>query len=90
MGAWTVKNMKTRTGFVSNSSSSSFVVLLPDNFDWEKEVDSFIENGLNKNGGIDKDRFKAYFKECIENDYFGEYDSYTSLERCLLFLRIMF
>jgi hypothetical protein len=25
--------MKIRNGFVSNSSSSSFVILLPDNFD---------------------------------------------------------
>jgi hypothetical protein len=31
--------MKIRNGFVSNSSSSSFVVLLPDNFD----VTSFVE-----------------------------------------------
>ena len=35
--------MKTRNGFVSNSSSSSFVVLLPENFleniDYEKIVD---------------------------------------------------
>ena len=28
--------MKIRNGFVSNSSSSSFVVLLPENFDVEK------------------------------------------------------
>jgi len=34
--------MKTRNGFVSNSSSSSFVVLLPDNFD----VDSFVTEEL--------------------------------------------
>lgn len=28
--------MKTRNGFVSNSSSTSFVVLIPDSFDPEK------------------------------------------------------
>ena len=31
--------MKTRNGFVSNSSSSSFVILLPENFDVEKHVE---------------------------------------------------
>jgi hypothetical protein len=31
--------MKIRNGFVSNSSSSSFVVLLPENFDFEKHVE---------------------------------------------------
>ena len=31
--------MKVRNGFVSNSSSTSFVILLPENFDLEKDID---------------------------------------------------
>lgn len=31
--------MKIRNGFVSNSSSSSFIILLPDNFDVDKHIE---------------------------------------------------
>ena len=37
--------MKIRQGFVSNSSSSSFVVLIPTNFELnDSDIDKFIQN----------------------------------------------
>ena len=69
--------MKIRTGFVSNSSSSSFIVLLPDNYDWEKEADSFIEaNGIEINDEINEEKFKESVKECVRDAYFEQYDNY--------------
>lgn len=44
--------MKTRTGLVSNSSSSSFVVLLPDNFD----IKAFVEQNW-ENAEVDFDEY---------------------------------
>ena len=38
--------MKIRNGFVSNSSSSSFVVLLPEDFDVKKHVDANFEESV--------------------------------------------
>ena len=39
--------MKIRNGFVSNSSSSSFIVLLPKGFDADKFADNLTDEQLN-------------------------------------------
>jgi len=55
--------MKIRNGFVSNSSSSSFVVLLPDNFlekvDYDKITENYDEFPL--------DDFKDLLKNFVNN-----------------------
>ena len=60
--------MKTKNGFVSNSSSSSFVVLLPENFlktiDYEKISDNYIIY----NSGDDKFHVRGTI---IYNRHFG-------------------
>ena len=55
--------MKIRNGFVSNSSSSSFVVLLPENFveniDFNKITDEYEDFKL--------DDFKSFLNKVIED-----------------------
>jgi hypothetical protein len=62
--------MKIRNGFVSNSSSSSFIVLLPDNFleiiDYEKIINT---NELNK--------FKKLLNKFIEENGIWMEDIYN-------------
>ncbi len=53
--------MKIRQGFVSNSSSSSFVVLLPDKFDASK---------------IKEDTVREAVENIIAGDTIYEYDNY--------------
>jgi len=73
--------MKIRNGFVSNSSSSSFVVLLPDNFLEKIDYDKIT-------GGDDEfplDDFKSLLKQfvCdggIYNDEIYEYENELDLD----------
>lgn len=58
--------MKIRSGFVSNSSSSSFVILLPRGFDPEKHMKGF--SGFKK---IEKETIK---KLCSETGTFEDSD----------------
>lgn len=64
--------MKTRTGFVSNSSSSSFVISLDD------LTPDQIERIHNHDGS---ETFKAWLKECQETDWSGEHDRWTVKEK---------
>lgn len=72
--------MKIRTGFVSNSSSSSFVVLLPENFietiDFDKVTDGDEDFPL--------DEFKRMLNDLIKvGDIWvdGIYDEYETDDR---------
>lgn len=56
--------MKVRSGFVSNSSSSSFVVLLPENFLENVDYDK-ITNG---DEDFPLDSFKELLNQIIAND----------------------
>jgi hypothetical protein len=64
--------MKIRSGFVSNSSSSSFVILLPENFleivDYDKITDGDEDFPL--------DTFKELLKKLIDENGLYNYDIY--------------
>jgi len=72
--------MKQRNGFVSNSSSSSFIVLLPDNFvektDWNEVMKKYFESSyydeeeFEKRYGIKPtpELFKKQVELFIENE----------------------
>lgn len=83
--------MKIRNGFVSNSSSSSFVILLPENFldivDYKKITDEYEDfpldafKGLLKqlvdDGGFCNEEIYEYSKKY---DKHHEYDFYDNLD----------
>ena len=76
--------MKTRNGFVSNSSSSSFVVLLPDNFDVDSFVTEELVNSLDVDSleDIESDDVVGEVRKIIEKfiiDSQTEYDDYRSM-----------
>lgn len=67
--------MKIRAGFVSNSSSSSFVVLLPENFIETIDFNKIIEDEED----FPLDKFKKMLNEFVRlggmsNTYIYEYD----------------
>ena len=72
--------MKIRSGFVSNSSSSSYIVLLPKNFDPKKFVDNLSDDELT-------DGYETYerkvvediVKEFYDDGYAGEEDGHYLL-----------
>ena len=73
--------MKYRSGFVSNSSSSSFVMLFPDDFavekiDWSKfDFEEFIENsyyGDDDADEADQEKIKEQVKEGLKKLLSGE------------------
>jgi hypothetical protein len=78
--------MKVRAGFVSNSSSSSFVVVLPDNFLEKIDYDKIVDG----NEKFPLDKFKSlvetfvhdkymYDEQIYEYDKKGKYDFYDHL-----------
>ena len=63
--------MKIRNGFVSNSSSSSFVVILPENFIETIDFDKITE----EHEDLNIDKFKKILKKFIKNEcYSRDYD----------------
>ena len=66
--------MKTRTGFVSNSSSSSFIVTIPENFVITDEL-------LNKLHGeiyVDSEEVKEIIELFIQNGYIDSYEEHQN------------
>ena len=63
--------MKIRTGFVSNSSSSSFVILLPKNFDADMYIDNMedgeIEHIMEEHRMKSKDQIKNILRTCVND-----------------------
>ena len=58
--------MKVRNGFVSNSSSSSFIMLIPENFN----VDEFdFTPHQNKFDDTDEENVKRTFKKMVDQGY---------------------
>ena len=80
--------MKIRSGFVSNSSSSSFVVLFSKNFDIKKELDTGKYDEDIEDSQTDKKSVIRMFKTLIKDGmiYQGEddYAAYGTLESVVL------
>jgi hypothetical protein len=82
--------MKVRNGFVSNSSSSSFVIVLPDNFDTEKldyskalgklDVDFFGEDIGDLSDKDIIERLKLAVKNFISSGFFCEAEDRDFIE----------
>ena len=86
--------MKTRLGFVSNSSSSSFVLLFPANYDIKKDAPhlkkKFFESSWNQRKNPDlteEDIIQVYekFLDKEEFDSYGEWGENTSEEYNLVY-----
>lgn len=78
--------MKIRFGFVSNSSSSSYVLLLPKNFDTNMFIDNMDEERIKEiiedHDLEDKDELKYHVEKLIEDGYLYAYDDSKSLYVC--------
>lgn len=78
--------MKIRQGFVSNSSSSSFAVILPENFDPNKFViTDDVQAGINEEYDVEYDEsgkgekeFRKALNEFVQSGCTCEEDSYFS------------
>ena len=64
--------MKIRQGFVSNSSSSSFVILLPENFDVEKHIEEKWDKLDSYSIGNIIDEFDDEFEDGMDEDAFAK------------------
>jgi hypothetical protein len=64
--------MKLRTGFVSNSSSSSFVVVLPDNFLEKIDYDKIVDG----NEKFPLDKFKSLVETFVHDKYMYDEEIY--------------
>jgi hypothetical protein len=71
--------MKIRNGFVSNSSSSSFVILLPKNFDINT-IDFEAELEKCEYDETDAERVKEAMEEFIKNGELWEQESYEEVD----------
>jgi hypothetical protein len=60
--------MKVRAGFVSNSSSSSFVVLLPENFLETVDYDKIKTEHEDEDGNFPMDEFKQLLKNFVDQE----------------------
>lgn len=78
--------MKIRQGFVSNSSSSSFVLLLPRNFDVDMYVDNMEDSeisGIIKEYDMeDKNEVKEIFHKLVKDAYLYGEDNYKAFNVC--------
>ena len=68
--------MKVRNGFVSNSSSSSFVVILPDNFSDTIDYDKIVEKN------ISEDTSDILYLIEFNNPRIGLYGLFTLNDNC--------
>lgn len=69
--------MKTRNGFVSNSSSSSFILILPDEFDLGLYFPQYLEYLEEES---DEDGNKMTLKKFQKLDKIDEYDNNSLFE----------
>jgi hypothetical protein len=67
--------MKIRQGFVSNSSSSSFVICLPDNFDAEKYFEEHKNDDYYRSSRLTDEILKEEYDEFTKTKEICEYDS---------------
>jgi len=64
--------MKIRNGFVSNSSSSSFVILLPENFDVDKQIEEKWDKLDSYTIGGIIEEFEDEFEDGMDEDVFAK------------------
>lgn len=75
--------MKIRNGFVSNSSSSSYVLYIPDNFDREKffqENEQIAIDIIENDEKYDQKKFKKIYLDFLNGGGFWRDNDYISYE----------
>jgi hypothetical protein len=82
--------MKVRAGFVSNSSSSSYVIVIPKNFDVNKisneEIDKCYvhdyDTYITDDGSVDYDKVRKEIVDCIEQGGIWHESNYGLFSIC--------